>query len=179
MRLFAALPAPARRALWGALGPSLSDPLPPAVEGLLDDFCRRFGAPEDVLARIIKGCRFLVREAAKLDLTLAAFAEDVEAVAGAHSELGAVLAAGYEQGKAHVRREMLREALGAHGAVFTGMSWRVDTMTVSSSGVRMRAPVVMMTLSYVEGDRPARITLQLPKGAVEELKKACEEILKQ
>lgn len=179
LSLFAGLPEGARRAFWTALGPSLAEPLPRAVEAELDDFCGRHGAKGDTLARVLKACRFLVREASKRDLPLAAFAEDVAALAGADAEVRAVLAAGYEKARAIVRRELVQEALLAHGTVLTNIDWRIDVMRASSSGARLNVPVAHLALDYRDGDKPGRLVLQLPLATVEELKRACEAILRQ
>lgn len=177
LRLVAALPEPARRALWTALGPSLQEPLVPVVETQLDDFCRRHAVNDGDLARVLKACRFLVREAAKRDLPLTVFMEDVTALAGAESETSLVLASGYEKARALLRRDMLGEALRAQGTVLTGIHWRLDTIRASSTGVRASADVALMTLEYLEGDRAGRLVLHLPLTEVEALKRACEEIL--
>ncbi len=177
LRLVATLPQPARRALWTALGPSLREPLVPAVETQLDDFCRRHGVNDDDLARVLKACRFLVREAAKRDLPLPAFLEDVAALAGAESETALVLASGYEKARALLRRDMLGEALRAQGTVLTGIHWRLDTIRASSTGIRASADVALVTLEHLEGDKAGRLVLHLPLAEVEALKRVCEEIL--
>jgi hypothetical protein len=179
LSLFAALPPDARRALWTALGPSLSEPLPPAVEAQLDEFCRRYGANDAELARVLKACRFLVREAVKRDLPLTAFAEDVATLTGEESEIRAVLGAGYDKARVLLRRDMLGDALKAQGTVLTGIHWRLDTIRASSNGMRASANVALVTLEYLEGDKSGRLVLHLPLGKVEELKRALEEILAQ
>lgn len=177
LRLVAALPEPARRALWTALGPSLREPLVPEVEAQLDEFCRKHGVNDSDLARALKACRFLVREAAKRDLPLTVFLEDVTALAGAESETSQVLAAGYDRARALLRRDMLGEALRAQGTVLTGVHWRLDSIRASSTGLRASADVALVTLEYLEGDSAGRLVLHLPLAEVETLKRACEEIL--
>lgn len=177
LRLVSALPEPARRALWTALGPSLREPLVPAVEVQLDNFCRKHAVNDDDLARVLKACRFLVREAAKRDLPLSVFMEDVTALAGAESETSLVLASGYEKARALLRHDMLGEALRAQGTVLTGVHWRLDTIRTSSTGVRASADVALMTLEYLEGNKSGRLVLHLPLAEVEALKRVCEEIL--
>ena len=172
----AGLPRTARERLWEALGPSLSEPLPAPVEQLLDGFCRRHEVPGDELARVLKACRFLIREASRIDLPRAAFAEDLAAL-GAASEVQQVLLAGYERGKAAVRGELLHDALAAHGKVLTGVDWRVDTVAASTQGAKLQAPVVMLTLHYEDAGRRERITLQAVPGALEELRKVCDQLL--
>jgi hypothetical protein len=172
----AALPLAAKQRFWEALGPSLSEPLSSSIEGQLDAFCRGLGAPKAELARALKACRFLVREASKVDLPRAALAEDLAAL-GANSEAQAILLGGYEKAKAFVRAEILRAALVSHGKLLVSADWRVDSVLGTAGGARLDAQVVLLTLSYQEGERRERITLQVAPEALRELKKMCEELL--
>jgi hypothetical protein len=160
------------------LGPSLEEPLPASVERDLDAFCARHRVADDHLARALKACRFLLREAAKLDLEAAAFASDLAKVSP-DPVVVALLAAGYERAKRVVRRQILRAALLEHGRVLTGADWRLDTMTASSHGARMSAPVAVLTLRHQDGDKEGRTTFHAPLAAVAELRAACEAILEQ
>lgn len=172
----ASLPAAAQRRLWEALGPSLGEPVPPAVERVLDEFCRRYAAPDAVVARALKACRFLIREASQLDLPRAAFAEDL-AVLGAPIEVRDLLLAGYEQARAVVRAEILRGALFDHGRVLLGVDWRLDTISASSRGARLEAPVVMLTLRYQDGEEVHRLSVQAVPDALRDLQRMCAQIL--
>jgi hypothetical protein len=174
----AALPPGARERLWEALGPSLSEPLPAPVEAVLDGFCQRHEVAGNELARVLKACRFLVREASRVDLPRAGFAADLAAL-GAGAEVQRVLLAGYERGKAVVRGELLHAALAAHGKVLVGVDWRVDTVAASAGGAKLQAPVVMLTLRYEDGGRQERITLQAVPEALQELRRVCDQLLGQ
>jgi hypothetical protein len=177
LSILSTLPEVARRALWTALGPSLQEPLAPTLEAQLDDFCRRYRVNDDDLARVLKSCRFLVREGARRDLPLNVFLADVTALVGEEEEIHAVLGAGYERARALLRRDFLGDALRAQGTVLTGIHWRLDTLRASSSGLRASADVALMTLDYAEGERPGRLVLHLPLTEVEDLKRVCDEIL--
>ncbi|WP_437668732.1 COMM domain-containing protein [Sorangium sp. So ce131] len=181
LRRLLELPAGARQRLWEALGPSLAEPVPAAVERLLDEFCRRHEVDAEGLARVLKACRFLVREASKRDLDRAALATDLATLTPASVEEGeqiqAVLLAGYEKAKAVVRREILRGALLDHGKLLAGVDWRIDTISAASRGAKIEAPVVVLTLSYQEGGRSERITLQATPEMLRELQRACAQIL--
>lgn len=174
----ATLPQAARDNLWDVLLPSLEEPLPPAVERRLDDFCARHRVADEHLARALKACRFLLREAAKLDLDAASFASDVAKLASDSASLD-LLAAGYERAKLTVRRQILRAVLLEHGRVLTGVDWRLDTAVASSHGARMTAPIAILTLRHQEGDTAGRTTFHLPLTAVAELRAACEALLEQ
>ncbi|MCC6553786.1 MAG: hypothetical protein HUU18_10985 [Phycisphaerales bacterium] len=171
------LPPEARRRFWQALGPCLSDPISQGTERLLDELCRALGIADDDLARPIKACRFLLREAARCDLAADLFAADLEALHGGAAEISEILLAGYERAKAQIRQEILRGSLADHGRVLTGVDWRVDTMDASHRGAGLRAKVAILTFRYQEGDEARRITLQLTPDALSELKGVCERLL--
>ncbi|WP_438044825.1 COMM domain-containing protein [Sorangium sp. So ce128] len=179
LRRLLELPEGARQRLWEALGPSLAEPVPAAVERLLDAFCRRHEVASDALARVLKACRFLIREASKLDLDRAALAADIAALAPGQDaeEIQAVLLAGYDQARALVRREIVRGALLDHGKLLTGIDWRIDTIATANRGAKIAAPVVVLTLSYQEGDLRSRITLQATPETLSELQRLCAQIL--
>lgn len=176
IEIVAALPASARRSLWEALGPSLSEPLPAPVEGLLDEFCRRHNAPGPDVARALKACRFLMREASKIDLPKEALADDLAAI-GATEEVRAILLAGYERARAFVRTEILRGALVGHGKLLTRADYRIDNVVAAADGAKIHAPIALITLAYQEGERREQITLQATPDAIRELKRICEEII--
>ena len=169
------LPPSARERLWEALGPCLVDPLPATTEGHLDAFCQAHEAPPDVLARAIKACRFLLRNAGGRGLPRERFAEDLAALCPA-PELPAILLAGYDAAVAQVRRDLLRGALLDHGNVLEGVDWRVDHVATSSRGGLLREPVGVLTLRYRSGGKEDRITLQLVPDALHDLHRACESL---
>lgn len=171
------LSASARQHFWEALGPSLREPLPPEIEAQLDHFCRAHASDDALLAPAIKACRFLVRRAAALDLSRALFAEDLAQLAGSAPELAALLLAGYESGKAFVRREIVRGALLDHGKLLEGLDWRVERLTASNRGDKLDARVVSLTLRYREGERNERITLQMLPESIAELRAMCDALL--
>lgn len=172
----ATLPPAARDGLWDVLLPSLEEPVPSAIERLLDDYCARHRVADEHLARAIKACRFLVREAAKLDLDADAFAKDVAAVSRDPS-IERLLSSGYERAKALVRAQILRAVLLDHGQALTGVDWRLDHVATSSHGARLHAPIAILTLRSQDGDRSRRTTFHAPLSAVAELRAACDAIL--
>lgn len=179
LRRLLELPEGARRRLWEALGPSLGEPVPAAVERHLDEFCRRHEVGSEALARVLKACRFLVREASKLDLDRAALATDLAVLVPVEEaeEIQAIVLAGYDQARAVVRREIVRGALLDHGKLLTGVDWRIDTIAAASRGAKIAAPVVLLTLSYQEGEARSRITLQATPDALRDLQRLCAQIL--
>jgi len=176
LALLLELPPSARARLWEVLGPCLVEPLPDTMEARLDAFCRAHQAPEESVARVVKACRFLVRQASSLGLARDLFASDLASLHPS-PEVADVLLAGYEAARAQVRRELLRGALLDHGNVLEGVDWRVDQVATSSRGGVLHEPVGVLTLRYRAGGKEERLTLQLVPEALRELRQACESVV--
>jgi hypothetical protein len=172
LALLPRLPAPAKLEIYRVLGPCLAEPVPGSVEPALDSFREAFQLDEGALARALRASRFLLRQAAMLDLPAGAFAEDLGRL-GHGDALAAVLMPGYEAARAMVRTEITGAVLDDHGKVVERVDWRVDQVISSNRGQKLGLPVTLLTLSYREGERRDRITLQLPAEALQELKAMC------
>jgi len=175
LALLPRLPAPAQQQLYRVLGPCLGEAVPSSIEKAVEDFCRAFQIDDAALARALRASRFLLREAAARDLPAAAFIEDLARL-GQGEALAEILMPGYEAAKAMVRREILAAALADHGKVVERVDWRVDQVVTSNRGEKLQLPVAVVTLSYREGDRRDRITLQLPPEALRELSAMCQRL---
>ncbi len=114
-----------------------------------------------VLTRAVRACRFLLRQAAMLDLSEAALAEDLARL-GDTGEVRAALLPGYATVKKVVRSEVVRGALVDHGKVVERVAWRVDHVASSNRGANLDVPVAVLSLWYREGERQDHVTLQLP-----------------
>jgi hypothetical protein len=171
------LPPQARHSLWEVLGLCLGAQVPPAAEARLTEFCRTHTADENALATGIRACRFLLRSAVSLDLSRAVFAEDLASLVGDAREISEILLAGYDSAKSLIRAEILQGALADHGKLCEGIDWRVDYLTSSNRGEKLRIPVAMLTLRYREGSRSDRITVQFLPDAIKDLRKICDQIL--
>jgi hypothetical protein len=169
------LPLSARARLWEVLGPCLVDPLPDAMEGRLDDFCRTHHAEPEPLALALRACRFLIWQAGSRSLPRERFAADLAGLCEVE-ELTAILLAGYDAASAQVQRELLRGALLDHGNVLDGVDWRLDQVATSNRGGVLRAPVGVLTLRYRAGGKEERLTVQLVPDALRELHRACESL---
>jgi hypothetical protein len=174
----AGLPDSARRHFWEALGPCLGEVLAPEMEARLDQFCHAHGAAGPDLARAIKACRFLLRSAACIDLPRDLFAHDLDRLEANPPVLGPILLPGYEAAKARLRAEILRETLADHGKLLEGIDWRLDSLSSSSRGDKLRAPVAVLTFRYQEGGRKGRITLQVMPETLQELQRICDRLLR-
>lgn len=167
------LPPAARRQLYRVLGPCVRESVPEAMPAQLDQFCRELDVDAAALARVIKASRFLLRQAAMLDLGEADLAEDLAAL-GDTGEIRATLSPGYEAVKKVVRSEVARGALADHGKVVERVAWRVDHVTSSNRGENLNVAVAVLTLGYREGERQEQVTLQLPPDALAELAAMCQ-----
>lgn len=172
-----ALPPGARAALWGALVHCLGEVIPKAAQEELDRFCAAHAAPPPLVARAVKGARFVLREAAARDLSAAVLAEDLMAISEGDEEIARLLLSGYDAARAAIRAEIVRLSFGDHGKLLDRVEWRMDHVTTSSRGEKLRVPSVVMTFSYTEGDQKARLTLHMPTDAVRGLRAMCDKIL--
>lgn len=170
-----ALPLSARQRLWEVLGPCLREPLGKDIEAKLDAFCKAHQAPDADVARGIKACRFLLRQAAALDVTKADFTEDLRRI-GDGAALAELLLPGFDQAKAVVRLEIARAAIVDHGALLEGVDWRVDTIGPTNRGEGLGVPVGVVTLRICEGDERRRVTLQILPDVAAELRRLCDKL---
>lgn len=183
LQVLSGLPERARERFWDALFPALAEPLPPSAAQALDAFARSFGLSDDTLSRALRACRFLVREACARDLSRAHFEEDVVRLLGGPLSPDAVVIAPllllrYEEAKRALRGPMMEATVSDHGALLESLEWRVDTILSSSRGDALNVRVALLTLGYRQGDKKERITLQLSRQRLEELKRACEAMLR-
>jgi hypothetical protein len=163
--------------LWPVLAPSLSETIPPELEGRLDQFCATFHLDEEDLARVIKACRFVLREAAQRDVPSSAVAADLDALCPGVPLVRQFVLAGFEPAKAQVRGEMLAAAVLEHGQLLVKVGWRRDAILATDKSAKLRAPVAVLTLHYRDGAESRRLTLHALPDVVRELRAACDEVL--
>jgi hypothetical protein len=171
------LPTEALQKLWQVLTPSLADVISKETEELLDIFCAAYRVGPDELGRVIKACRFVIREAAQRDVPAAAVAEDLDRLCPGEPLVKELLLAGYEQAKQHLRREIVKAALVDHGKLLVGLKWRMDTVQASERGMKLQMPVALVTLHFREGAETGRVTLQVLPDMMKELKTVCDRML--
>jgi len=177
LRRMLRLPSEAAHALWQVLAPSLADKLTKEQEQLLDLFCAAYRIDDDDLARVLKACRFLVREGARIDLPAQALGEDIDRVCPDAPLVKELLLAGYETAKAQLRHDVLRAALADHGNLLIGAKWRLDAVQATEQATGLRSPVALLTLVYRDGPETKRLTLQVLPDMMGELKGICEQVL--
>ena len=171
------LPAEALQKLWQVLVPSLAETLSKETEQLLDVFCAAYRVDEGDLGRAIKGCRFLIREAAQRDVPAGAVGEDLERLCPGETLVRELVLAGYEPAREKIRHEIVKAAIADHGKLLVGIKWRVDGIQASERGVRLGTPVAMLTLHYLEGGETGRVTLQVLPDMMGELRGVCDKVL--
>jgi hypothetical protein len=170
-----ALPDDARRQLYRALGPCLTEPVSKAGQSQVEEYARDFRVPRADAVRAVKACRHLLRQAAMTNLTAAQFVEDLAALgdAGALSE---ALLSGYDEAMKVLRQEIVLGTLGDHGKIVDRLAWRVDRVEGSDRGDGVGIPMVVLTVSYLEGTRRGRVTLHMLPEHLPALREMCERL---
>jgi hypothetical protein len=164
--------------LWEVLLPCVLDPMSAPLARALSQFSLRHEIAEADLGRTIRSCRFLVREAAAIDLPVAAFAEDFANLFPRPPELAQLVVGRFDELKERVRTQLYLAALEEHGAVLADVAWRVDLVATTSQAARLLLPVAMLTLSYRDGGVDRRLTLQVPGDVMKKLRDVTEIVLK-
>ncbi|MBK9265304.1 MAG: hypothetical protein IPM54_36660 [Polyangiaceae bacterium] len=178
LRALATLPAPVRESLWDVLGPNLGAQITEEATAAVNAFCeaRRLRATD--LMAPVKACRYLIRQAARRNLKLDDFRDDLRSLCGDDAPFELNLVGWYERALPMLRQEFVSAALAAHGKLATGVDWRLDGILMSQDGENLGVPVAMLTFRYVEGDEKKRITLQFVPEVIRELHAICEKMLR-
>jgi hypothetical protein len=177
LRRLVRLPVEALQKLWQVLAPSLAESIAKETEQLLDLFCAAYKLDEEDLARALKACRFVIREAAQRDVPAEAVAEDLDRLCPGDPLLKELVLAGYEPARAQIRHEIVKAAVADHGKLLVGIKWRVDAIQASEQGAKLGMPVALLTLHYLEGAEAGRVTLQVLPDMMGELRQVCEKVL--
>jgi hypothetical protein len=177
LRRIAALPEGARQRFWDVLGPSLGDPIPREVEGLVGRFAAAHGADPGVVARALKAARTVVRLASSLDVGSKQLAEDLVSVAGGGAEIAGAVVPGYERAKARLRGDMARKSVEDHGRLLEAVRWRVDVLTSSDRGLGLKMPVVTLTLHYREAGRREQLSVQVLPDVMKQIRDLCDRVI--
>ena len=170
------LPEPARRGFADLLLPNLDSIPEDQLDARIVRLCRRAGLDPEELAPPIKASRFLLRQAAAGNVPRQGLADDLAALS-IHDAPAAILLGAYEHAFPALRREILVQALRAHGNVLAGVEWRVDTIGSSSQGRDLGVPVALLTLHYHDRQQAGSITIQLLPDMVNQIREVCNELL--
>lgn len=168
----------AGEAFWALLTPGLAEQPPPSLAAAMEKLCHDYQLTPDRVSRAMRVCRLLFREAARRNVGPALMAQDLQTVAPRDAEaLQRALLPRYEQLAPALRREVLYGALTDHGALLTGVTWRVDEMKLSQRGSDLQSAVALLTLTYVEGNQEKRVTLQALPDMIAQLRAMCEQVM--
>ena len=171
---FLGFPEKAINNFWSILWPALMQPANPNNRQRIESFCGDYGLKENNVVAALRGCDFLMRQAAALDMDAAQFRQDLAALSEGDEQGGEVILSQYEGAKADLRKAIIQESLADHGKVLVGIDWRVDNVTASDRGANLNTTTVLLTLRYRDANRTERITLQLTPEGMKELKLFCD-----
>ncbi len=174
----ALLPLSARENLWPLLERALAEVPDTNLDQLVEQFAAAHEAPPARVARVLRICRLLLREAARRGVSQAQFELDLtvldaDGTRAAHE----VLIPPYDEVQVALRRELMYAALTDHGELLTRVDWRVDVMKQSQRGIDLESPVVWVTFHYARGHHTDRVTLQVLPDMIQELQRMCAEVL--
>jgi hypothetical protein len=147
--------------LWTVLGPCVRQPMSDELGQLLSRFCLSHEIAEADLGHVIRICRWLLHQAASVDLTLEHLGEDIGRIWPEPGGLRDVLGANYLTVKNELRDVLLANALVKHGNVLENVEWRIDRVAADANAPRLDLPVALVTLSYRNRERREHLTLQL------------------
>ena len=157
---------------------SLLERVPPEIDRALKKLSADHALPATRLTRALRVCRLLFREAARRGVTLEGFASDLHALVPEETErLARLLLPRYRDALDALRREIVYGALTDHGHLLTGLAWRVDEMKCSQRGQELGARVTNVTLTYTEGKREKRLTVQALPDMLRALRAMCDAAL--
>jgi hypothetical protein len=177
LRGILALPEAARARFWDVLGPSLGEPVPREVGGLVARFVQEHSADAGALPRAVKAARALVRLASALDVAPKLLADDLAAIANGSSAIADVILPGYERARGQLRAEAARRTVADHGRLLEAVRWRVDMLSASDRGLGLKLPVVTLTLCYREGNQREQLSVQVLPDVLRQLRGICDRVL--
>lgn len=170
------LPEAARAHLWELLEPNLAPAIGEPHARLAKRFGDAFGVPPQLLVRIVRGCRLLLRSAALADVPVERVTIDLNVLCGEHPVVVRELTAYYREALPRVRSREVVDALPHFGAVLEDVRVRRAFVPTSRHTPQLVTPVSAMTLSYREDGATKRLTLQLTAQAVELLMARLKEL---
>ncbi len=166
------------------LSMALEEHPPAQLEHAIELFAEDHNIEADALAASLKAHRFVLREAARAEVSVDAYVADLRAVAVEHDveaadALVALMQPAFDPAMRKLHHEMVTGAVADHGKVMTGVKWRVDKMVGSDRGTAQEKRVGVLTFQYREGSKAERITLQALPDVLSELHRALQEMLEQ
>jgi hypothetical protein len=188
LRVLAGFSPDARRQVWGVLGPTLGQKRDAGTDDAVVAFAAVHHVQAAELSRALRACRFLLRAAAKTNLSLEDFEADLALLVppGPHPDseetqasvaLRQLLRVGYPAALASLQREMVLATLADHGRVLLAADWRIDKVMSSERGEMGGVKVAVLTLEVQEGPQKQRITIHALPEEVRTLRDLCTRLL--
>ena len=153
-RLLAALPA--------VLSACVLEPMSPELGQELNRLCVRTEVAEADLGHVIRAVRWLVREAAGMNLDKDALEADIFTIWKEPRALAGLLLSKYDAMKQEYRKQLLQDTLLKHGNVLVDVDWRVDVVTTDKHAPTLMSSLALVTFAYRNAEGTGRLTLQLP-----------------
>jgi len=171
------LPNEALESLYEVLGPLLGGEMnKDRINRIAGPFCKKHQVDIDDLVHAIVAARTLLRHAAREDLDVEKFVEDLELLS-VDVLAARGLVSGYQQACVLLRAELTMNSLMDHGAVLKHVDWRLDQMRGSNRGKNLNAPVATLTFNYQDGEEAKRMTLQVLPPVLKHLREVLDELL--
>lgn len=178
LRAIERLPPAVRESFWEVLEPNLPARVDARAVEATHAYCDARRVTMNDLAAPVGACRLLFRRAAETDASPDDLRADLKALLGEGASVEEPLVRWYSKARPILRRELVYLALADHGALATGVDWRLDMVRATQSADMLNTPIVIMTFRYQEGDENKRITLQLVPEVMEQLQAACAKIMR-
>jgi hypothetical protein len=158
--------------VWTFLRPLVEDPRSELATNMLRGYSQQHELGRNEVGKAGTLLHNLLLNAASLDLSKEAFAQDLAALGG--GPVSDALLPAYDDAIRAIRLRLLRVALADHGKLLTNISWRVDVIGDSDATKQLASSVLLLTLGWQEGAENGRVTLQLTPDKIAELRNALE-----
>ncbi|MEZ4649290.1 MAG: COMM domain-containing protein [Candidatus Eisenbacteria bacterium] len=157
--------------VWRIVVAGILVPDDPSNPALVEAFVQNDEVPTDRAASILQSCGFILTQACALDITKEALANDLRLLSNGEPDGAQLTLAVFESERQRIRETLLRQTLTDHGNVLVSLDWRVDQVSASNRGSNLEAPVVFLTLKYLNGDEQRRLSLQVTPEGLQDLRR--------
>lgn len=120
--------------------------------------------------------RFLIHQAAKLDLSVTTFERDIVRLGQADTLPVKILLSAYEAVTGAQKQILDDVSLIGHGNWVRSFRWRLDSAQASNLARHINRSVIQLTFEYAQGDQSRTITLSMSPEQLGQLSTLCAEI---
>lgn len=168
----------AKARLVEVLLPCLDPTLGPEVDRQVESFARLTEVVPSRLALALRALRFLFDSCARRAVQKHVLAVDLGRLGGERAdELRDLVLPLYEAAMQRLRAAMIRRTILDHGALLTGVDWRVDRVLGSQHGDALDATLGVLTFSYRRGAHEERLTLHCEPQSLRNLRAILDAML--